>query len=215
MQRTPFSPCGRRWLGALSAAKDAETDEGCWTERNAAWPARVPREPLRASEHATPLWSSIFHPKHPPAFATPANAGVRPTPLIRPPLRCAAGRPPSPTRGEGQTARAIDANLPADQVDSNLGAGGLGVTISEFHAMWTVLARCGCRGSAGLGPSCVRWNSATAFTGFTQVIWPAQFQTLVACMPSASIRRPWSWGRGFVVAVPTAEPGGDPCEPTQ
>ena len=33
-------------------------------------------------------------------------------------------------------------------------------------------------------------------TGFTQVIWPAQFQTLVACMPSASIRRPWSWGRG-------------------
>ena len=66
--------------------------KGCWTERHVAWLARVPRGPARANERAMPLWSSIFEPEHPPAFALFRQcwrSANTPHPTA-PPLRCGA-----------------------------------------------------------------------------------------------------------------------------
>ena len=83
----------------MSAAKGAETDEGCWTERNAAgllaWRVnlqvqlehRYPTQVIDIRAENIRQRSRCF-----------VNSGAWPTPLIRPPLRCATGRPPSPTR---------------------------------------------------------------------------------------------------------------------
>jgi hypothetical protein len=43
------------------------------------------------------------------------NVALRPTPLIRPPLRQAQGRTPSPTRGEGVVSRYAASTRPASQ----------------------------------------------------------------------------------------------------
>ena len=105
--KSPFSPCGRRWLGAASAARGAETDEGCWPN---AVDCRKWREGPRMSS------GRLARPASSRAQAS-ATAAFRPTPLNRhrqyragrQPLfrnRSAAilAAPPSPTRGEGKVA---------------------------------------------------------------------------------------------------------------
>ena len=106
----------------MERSEGRETDEGCWTDRNAARPARVPREP---TVQASTL---------PRSGRRYSNRNIR-LRLQRPPTP-AFGQPPHPTapplrwaatfatRGEGHTARAIAANLPADRGGSNLGAAG-------------------------------------------------------------------------------------------